>query len=90
MAARCRGACSAKLAGKPDCQGSFRRFGAAGANETGAARRKLRGFRRSGGVRFVSVIVLLVLAGLIGLFVYGQMMEPEIREIEVDASHAAQ
>ncbi len=41
-------------------------------------------------MRFVAVIVLLVLAGLIGLFVYGQMMEPELREIEVEANNAGQ
>jgi hypothetical protein len=35
------------------------------------------------------IIVLLVLAGLIGLFVYGQMLEPELHEIEVEANHAA-
>lgn len=40
-------------------------------------------------VRFVAIIVLLALAGLIGLFVYGQMMEPELREIEVEAENAA-
>ncbi|WP_279303117.1 hypothetical protein [Hyphococcus luteus] len=41
-------------------------------------------------MRFVAILVLLVLAGLIGLFVYGQMMEPDLHEIEVEANHAAQ
>lgn len=41
-------------------------------------------------MRFIAVIVLLVLAGLAGLFVYGQMMEPEVREIQVEANHGAQ
>jgi hypothetical protein len=41
-------------------------------------------------VRFIAVIVLLVLAGLAGLFVYGQMMEPDVREIQVEANHGAQ
>lgn len=41
-------------------------------------------------MRFIAVIVLLVLAGLAGLFVYGQMMEPDLREIQVEANHGAQ
>lgn len=40
-------------------------------------------------MRFIAIIVLLFLAGLVGLFVYGQMMEPELREIEVEANHAS-
>ncbi len=41
-------------------------------------------------MRFIAVIALLAVAGLIGLFVYGQMMEPDLREIEVEANNAAQ
>ena len=41
-------------------------------------------------MRFVGILVLLVLAGLIGLFVYGQMLEPEVREIETEANYDAQ
>ncbi|WP_395073528.1 hypothetical protein [Hyphococcus sp.] len=40
-------------------------------------------------MRFIAIIVLLVLAGLIGLFIYGQMMEPDLHEIEMEANHAA-
>ena len=47
-------------------------------------------YRRSIGVRFVAILFLLALAGLVGLFIYGQMMEPEVREIEVDANYATQ
>jgi hypothetical protein len=45
---------------------------------------------RNESVRFIAIIVLVALAGLIGLFVYGQMMEPELRDIEVEANHADQ
>lgn len=41
-------------------------------------------------MRFVGILVLLALAGLIGLFVYGQMMEPETREIQTEADYDAQ
>ncbi len=41
-------------------------------------------------VRFVGILVLLALAGLVGLFVYGQMLEPETREIRTEANHDAQ
>ncbi|WP_411817697.1 hypothetical protein [Hyphococcus sp. DH-69] len=41
-------------------------------------------------MRFFAIVFLLALAGLVGLFVYGQMMEPEVREIEVDANYVAQ
>ena len=41
-------------------------------------------------MRFVAILALAALAGLIGLFIYGQMLEPETREIEVEANHAAQ
>ncbi len=58
----------------------------------GVRRPPMMGWRpkRSGGVRFVAIIFLLVLAGLVGLFIYGQMMEPDLREIEVETTHAAQ
>ena len=42
------------------------------------------------GVRFVGIMFLLVLAVLIGLFAYGQMMEPDVHEIQVEANHAAE
>ena len=41
-------------------------------------------------MRFVGILVLLALVGLIGLFVYGQMLEPETREIQTEANHEAQ
>lgn len=41
-------------------------------------------------MRFVGIIFLLVLAVLIGLFTYGQMMEPDVHEIQVEANHAAE
>ena len=41
-------------------------------------------------MRFVGILVLLVLLGLIGLFVYGQMMEPDTREIQTEANYDAQ
>lgn len=41
-------------------------------------------------MRFVAIILLLALAGLIGLYVYGQMLEPDLREIEVEANYEAQ
>ncbi|PQA88988.1 hypothetical protein CW354_03295 [Marinicaulis flavus] len=90
MAARCRGALSAMLAETLFYQGTARRQGAGAAGETGPTAAEERRRRRSGGVRFVAILVLLVLAGLIGLFVYGQMMEPDLHEIEVEANHAAQ
>ena len=40
-------------------------------------------------MRFIAIIVLLVLAGLFGLFIYGHMLEPELHEIELEANHAA-
>jgi len=39
-------------------------------------------------VRFVMIVVLIVLAALVGLFVYGQMLEPETRLIEQEAVDA--
>ena len=44
----------------------------------------------SGFVRFVGILVLLALAGLIGLFVYGQMIEPDTHEIQTEANYEAQ
>jgi len=41
-------------------------------------------------VRFVAIIILAVLVGLIGLFIYGQMIEPDTRTIEVEANEVAQ
>ena len=41
-------------------------------------------------MRFVAIIILAALAVLIGLFIYGQMLEPETRTIEVEANEAAQ
>lgn len=37
-------------------------------------------------MRFVAVVFLLAVAGLVGLYVYGQMLEPETRTIEVEAN----
>ena len=39
----------------------------------------------SGCVRFVLIIMIIALAVLSGLFIYGQMLEPETRTIEVEA-----
>ncbi len=41
-------------------------------------------------MRFVAIIILAALAGLVGLFIYGQMLEPETRTIEVEANEAVQ
>ncbi|WDI31729.1 hypothetical protein PUV54_00815 [Hyphococcus flavus] len=41
-------------------------------------------------MRFFAIVLLIALAALIGLFVYGQMLEPETRTIEVEANEAAQ
>lgn len=41
-------------------------------------------------MRFVAIIILAALAGLVGLYIYGQMLEPETRTIEVEANEAAQ
>ncbi len=48
------------------------------------------GLEGSGFVRFVGILLLVALAGLIGLFVYGQMMEPETREIQTEANYEPQ
>lgn len=36
-------------------------------------------------MRFILVILGIALLALIGLFVYGQMMQPETRQIEQEA-----
>jgi hypothetical protein len=36
-------------------------------------------------MRFILVILGIALLALIGLFVYGQMLEPETRQIEQEA-----
>lgn len=41
-------------------------------------------------MRFVAIIILAVLAALVGLFIYGQMLEPETRTIEVETNEAAE
>lgn len=41
-------------------------------------------------MRFVAIIILAALAALIGLLIYGQMLEPETRTYEVEANEAAQ
>lgn len=55
---------------------------------TGAGLRETH--RRAIGVRFVVIVILLAVAALAGLFVYGQMLEPEQVEIEVEAANVAQ
>ncbi|MHA7873003.1 MAG: hypothetical protein ACX939_11690 [Hyphococcus sp.] len=37
-------------------------------------------------MRFVLIIIVLALAALTGLYLYGQMLEPETRTIEQEAS----
>jgi len=39
-------------------------------------------------LRFVLILLVLGIAVLAGLFVYGQMMEPETQTIEVEANDA--
>lgn len=41
-------------------------------------------------MRFVLILLALVLAGLAGLYVYGQMLEPDTRTIEQEALDGAQ
>jgi len=36
-------------------------------------------------VRFILVVAVLVVAALIGLFIYGQMLQPDTRLIEQEA-----
>lgn len=82
MAARCRGARSPKLDGGPVLRTGGHDLGRrVGTRETQ---------RRAIGVRFVVIMILLAIAALAGLFVYGQMLEPEQVEIEVEAVNAAQ
>ena len=46
--------------------------------------------RGSGSVRFTLIIAFLALAVLAGLYVYGQMLEPQTRTIEVEARNGSQ
>lgn len=39
-------------------------------------------------MRFILILVLLALAALVGLFVYGQMAQPELQTIEQEALNA--
>ncbi len=41
-------------------------------------------------MRFVLIILFLALAALAGLYIYGQMLEPQTETIEVEALNAAQ
>jgi hypothetical protein len=51
----------------------------------------LSGFGRgSGKVRFVLILLVLVLAALAGLYIYGQMLEPDTRTIEQEALDVSQ
>ncbi|MEM9014953.1 MAG: hypothetical protein AAGB02_07580 [Pseudomonadota bacterium] len=38
-------------------------------------------------MRFVLIVVFLALAALVGLFIYGQMIEPDTTIIEQEAVH---
>ncbi len=50
----------------------------------------LSGFGRgSGKVRFVVILLVLVIAALGGLYIYGQMLEPDTRVIEQEALDVA-
>lgn len=40
-------------------------------------------------MRFVLIVIGLVIAGLIGLYIYGGMIEPETRLIEQDVTEGA-
>ncbi len=53
-----------------------------GQSETGRAK------QRSDTLRFVIILILVALAALVGLFVYGQMLEPETRTITQEAENA--
>ena len=83
------------LAGRPVAAlivwegGPERRKNGVTAGGAGGAAEWMQGPGGSGFVRFVAILVLLALAGLVGLFVYGQMMEPETREIEMEATYDA-
>jgi len=39
-------------------------------------------------LRFVIILILIALAALVGLFVYGEMLEPETRTITQEAENA--
>ena len=41
-------------------------------------------------MRFILIVVLLALAALAGLFIYGQLLQPEVRTIEQEAINAEQ
>jgi hypothetical protein len=41
-------------------------------------------------VRFVLILLVLVLAALAGLYIYGQMLEPDTRTIEQEALDVSQ
>jgi hypothetical protein len=43
------------------------------------------GSRGAGFMRFFLAVVVVVILALIGLFIYGQMLEPETRQIEQEA-----
>ncbi len=36
-------------------------------------------------MRFILIVAALIVAALVGLFIYGQMLEPETRLIEQEA-----
>jgi len=38
-------------------------------------------------VRFVVILIVLALAALAGLFVYGQMLQPEVGTITIEANN---
>ncbi len=44
--------------------------------------------RGAGIVRFILVVVLLALAGLAGLYIYGEVLKPDTRTIEQEAVSA--
>jgi len=46
--------------------------------------------RGSGKVRFVVILLVLVIAALGGLYLYGQMLEPDTRIIEQEALDVSQ
>lgn len=39
-------------------------------------------------MRFIIIIAVIVIAAILGLFLYGQMLEPDTRVIEQDAYEA--
>ena len=40
-------------------------------------------------MRFILIVAVLVVAALIGLFIYGQMLQPDTRLIEQEAVRGA-